>query len=63
MGRLIAYQDRQAKADPVCALLKSIGGEVNRVYDYADYTEFYRIVIDEIEARLKGESLSFEYEE
>jgi hypothetical protein len=36
---------------------------VNRVYDYADYTEFYRIVIDEIEARLKGERLSFEYEE
>lgn len=63
VGRLIAYQDRQTKADPVCALLKSIGGEVNRVYDYEDYTEFYRIVIDEIEARLKGESLSFEYEE
>ena len=63
VGRLIAYQDRQAKADPVCALLKSIGGEVNRVYDYEDYTEFYRIVIDEIESRLKGERLSFEYEE
>lgn len=63
VGRLIAYQDRQAKADPVCALLKSIGGEVNRVYDYEDYTEFYRIVIDEIESRLKGERLSFEYDE
>ena len=63
VGRLIAYQDRQAKSDPVCALLKSIGGEVNRVYDYDDYIEYYRIVIDEIECRLKSEALSFEYDE
>ena len=55
VGRLIAYQDRQEKADPVCALLRSIGAEVNRVYDYADYTEFYCVVIDDIEARLKRE--------
>ncbi len=63
VGRLIAWQDRQAKSDPVCALMRSIGGEVNRVYDYADYTEYYRIVIDEIERRLTYERLSFEYEE
>ena len=63
VGRLIAWQDRQAKSDPVCALLKSIGGEVNRVYDYDDYIEYYRIVIDEIECRLKSEALSFEYDE
>ena len=63
VGRLIAYQDRQAKSDPVCALLKSIGGEVNRVYEYENYTEYYQIVIDEIEARLRSESLSFEYDE
>ena len=63
VGRLIAWQDRQAKSDPVCALLSSIGGEVNRVYDYADYTEYYRIVIDEIERRLLNERLSFEYDE
>ena len=63
VGRLIAYQDRQEKADPVCALLRSIGAEVNRVYDYADYTEFYRVVIDDIEARLKRERYELEYGE
>ena len=63
VGRLIAYQDRQEKADPVCALLRSIGAEVNRVYDYADYTEFYRTVIDDIEARLKRERYEMEYGE
>ena len=62
VGRLIAYQDRQDKANPVCALLKSIGAEVNRIYDYEDYTEFYRIVIDDIEARLRGERYELMYE-
>ena len=62
VGRLIAYQDRQEKADAVCALLKSIGAEVNRVYDYEDYAEFYRIVIDDIEQRMKAERLEWEYE-
>lgn len=52
VGRLIAYQDRQPKSEPVCALLRSVGAEVVRVYDYADYAEFYRIVIDDIEARM-----------
>ena len=62
VGRLIAYQDRQEKADAVCALLKSVGAEVNRVYDYEDYAEFYRIVIDDIERRMKAERLEWEYE-
>ena len=62
VGRLVAYQDRQAKSDPVCALLKSIGGEVNRVYDYEDYNEFYRIVIDDIERRFRQERYEAEYE-
>ena len=62
VGRLIAYQDRQEKADAVCALLKSVGAEVNRVYDYEDYAEFYRIVIDDIEQRMKAERLEWEYE-
>ena len=47
----------------MCALLRSIGAEVNRVYDYADYTEFYRAVIDDIEARLKREKYEMEYGE
>ena len=55
VGRLIAYQDRQEKSDPVCALLKSIGAEVVRVRDYDDYTQFYSIVIDDIEERIRGE--------
>ena len=55
MGRLIAWQDRERKSDPVCALLRSVGAQVNRVYDYADYNEYYRIVIDEIEKRMLGE--------
>ena len=51
------------KSDPVCALLKSIGGEVNRVYEYDDYTEYYRIVIDDIEARLKKQAFELEYDD
>ena len=63
VGRLIAYQDRQEKSDPVCALMKSIGAEVNRVYDYADYAEYYRIVIDDIEKRLQQQAYELEYGE
>lgn len=63
VGRLIAWQDRQKKSDPVCALLKSVGAEVNRVYDYDDYAEYYRVVIDDIERRLRDDRLSFEYDE
>lgn len=55
VGRLIAYQDRQEKSDPVCALLKSIGAEVVRVRDYEDYAQFYSIVIDDIEKRMRVE--------
>ena len=55
VGRLIAYQDRQEKSDPVCALLKSIGAEVVRVRDYEDYAQFYSIVIDDIEKRMREE--------
>ncbi|MDO4865766.1 MAG: hypothetical protein Q4C10_04360 [Clostridia bacterium] len=55
VGRLIAYQDRQEKSDPVCALLKSIGAEVVRVRDYEDYAQFYGIVIDDIEKRMRVE--------
>ncbi len=55
VGRLIAYQDRQEKSDPVCALLKSIGAEVVRVRDYEDYAQFYSIVIDDIEKRMRTE--------
>jgi hypothetical protein len=62
VGRLIAYQDRQQKSDPVCALLSAVGGEVNRVYDYEDYTEYYRIVIDDIEKRLTQQAYELEYE-
>ena len=51
VGRLVAYQDRQAKSDPVCALLASIGAEVVRVVEYEDYEEYYRRVIDDIESR------------
>ena len=56
VGRLIAWQDRQIKSDPVCALLRSVGAEVHRVYDYGEYAEYYRIVIDAIEARLRGKT-------
>lgn len=52
VGTLCAYQDRQNKSDPVCALLNSVGAQVRRIYDYADYTEFYQTVIDDIECRM-----------
>ena len=55
VGRLVTYQDAQAKYDPVCALLDSVGAEVRRFRDYRDYTEFYRLVIDDLEARLRPE--------
>lgn len=55
VGSLIAYQDRQEKSDPVCALLTSVGAEVRRIREYEDYNEFYRLVIDDIERRLGEE--------
>ena len=52
VGGLVAYQDRQEKSEPVCALLASIGAEVCRVTEYADYEEFYRKVTDDIARRM-----------
>ena len=54
VGRLVSYQDRQAKYDPVCALLDAVGAEVCRFREYDDYQAFYALVIDDLARRLNA---------